>query len=297
MSLLTLAVTTSCAMPQTQISLPVGTTITADAKGARAKASLLLGRAEFALAIEQYRAILRDTPDDRDATEGLALAYDGLRRFDLADRYFQIALALAPRDPGPYRHYAAALRRQGRTGEATVLDQDMRAMIAGAPADPTATELVRATPVATPVAASLPPPPAGPGAVASLRDADRSRLIRVSLGEVRLVTIAPSTSLRAPRIVNAAPRQGIAARMSSYLQQKGWSKLGTGDSGTRLAVSRVIFPPRARAQALRLVATAPFRVEAIEVSKAERVQFLLGDNAMAFDTRLLRAVPGKSNRS
>lgn len=292
-----LIIINSCAAPRTQFSLAAGTYIPADVGTARSKAALFIADHQFALAIEQYRTIMRDKPDDRDAIEGLAIAYNGLQRFDLGDRYYQQALALAPRDAGLYGRYAAALRGQGRADEAATLDHDMQAMLAGAPVDPIARETVQtANADVTRLDQSaivglkpplvIPVPPPSPAAV-------QSRLVRVSLGEVRLVTTASlaSTSFSRPiGILNAARVTGIATRMTGYLHKKGWARLAKGDAPYQLAVSRVIYPPLRRAQAMRLIATTPFKVEAVVSSKADHVQLLLGTNAVAFDARL-RDVP------
>jgi hypothetical protein len=60
------------------------------------------GRAQLdaglnALAIEAFRAEIRSNPDSADAYNGLAVAYGRIGRDDLAQRYFETALA---RDPG-----------------------------------------------------------------------------------------------------------------------------------------------------------------------------------------------------
>jgi tetratricopeptide (TPR) repeat protein len=59
------------------------------------------GRAQLAagleaLAIESFRAEIRFNPDNMDAYNGLAVAYGRIGRNDLAQRYFEIALAKDP---------------------------------------------------------------------------------------------------------------------------------------------------------------------------------------------------------
>ncbi len=55
-----------------------------------------LGAGLEALAIESFRAEIRQNPDSADAYNGLAVAYDRLGRADLAQRYFETALAKEP---------------------------------------------------------------------------------------------------------------------------------------------------------------------------------------------------------
>ncbi|MGL5839171.1 MAG: tetratricopeptide repeat protein [Sphingorhabdus sp.] len=63
---------------------------------ARGKAHLALG--QNALAISDFRAALRSTPDSATAYNGLGIAYDRIGRRDLAQLYFELAVANAPSD-------------------------------------------------------------------------------------------------------------------------------------------------------------------------------------------------------
>lgn len=288
--------------PRLQVSLPAGTLISGNASLARAE--LFLGKADYGLAIDEYRKVLRDTPDSAAAIQGLAISYDRLQRFDLSDRYFQQALALSPRDQGVYRAYAASLRSQGRTEEAANLSADMQAMLAmnepSSGAQAAATVPVSARPVDTATLA-LPPAP-GPANTAPVAVASAGpRLERMSLGEVRLVThdvpvprrtvsvdisrlmAAPLRATRATKIVNAVGRPGIAGRYRQYLLAKGWATLDKGSATFRLASSRVIFPPANRAEALRLIGSLPFPAIAVPTQKADRIVVLVGRDALGSD--------------
>ena len=55
-----------------------------------------LGAGLDALAIESFRTEIRQNPENADAYNGLAVAYDRLGRSDLAQRYFETALAKQP---------------------------------------------------------------------------------------------------------------------------------------------------------------------------------------------------------
>ena len=68
---------------------------------AESTSMLQRGRAQLAagleaLAIESFRAEIRFNPDNMDAYNGLAVAYGRIGRNDLAQRYFEIALAKDP---------------------------------------------------------------------------------------------------------------------------------------------------------------------------------------------------------
>lgn len=312
-----LAATSGCMTSAGSYALPEGTRFTTDSAASPAAAARLLADGNYGLAIEMYRRMLAAAPDDADATEGLALSYDRLRRYDLSDVYFQKALALAPRNEPFYRAYAASLTAQGRQDEAALLDVDRRAMLAAA------------TPDAGPLpAAAIPPSPAAPAAALPVLAGaaavpplpqpavpERPRLEQLAPGVVRLIlppepapvgsptvsipipprAAAPASKppvgveapgvLRNTMVINAVGRKGIAGRVQSYLATRGWQPLDRGDSGTRIVTSRILYPPAAEPVARKLAQALPFSTRLYAVAKANRVQLLVGGNALRFDTK------------
>ncbi|WEK42503.1 MAG: LytR C-terminal domain-containing protein [Candidatus Sphingomonas colombiensis] len=302
-----LLATAGCSRATVRADVPEGTRFTADAKGSADKAARLLTDGNYGLAIEMYRRMVAIDPDDAGATAGLARCYDRLQRYDLSEVYFQKALALAPRDPALYRAYGASLRAQGRQAEAELLAIDMDAMLApagaaaavvanaGAGKSPAPTRDAEGIGVVLASVAAVPPaPPALPG----------QRLERVAPGVVRLVMpqmryadigrpsaaagnlqVVPPVNapLRNTLIVNAVGRKGIAGRVQSYLSGRGWQSLDRGDAKGYLTVSRILYPPAEQATAKRLAQAVPFRTRLYPLSQANRVQLLIGENAIGFD--------------
>ena len=88
----------------------------------------------FGLAIDAFRRAIRQLPQSIEAYDGLAASYDHLGRFDLAQRYYEEALAFAPADPHLQAHYAASLRAHGMIREA----EQLEALAAAMPATPAA---------------------------------------------------------------------------------------------------------------------------------------------------------------
>lgn len=310
-----------CTSSAKRTALPEGTRFTAATDASSVAAARLLADGNYGLAIEMYRRILAATPDDPAAVEGLALCYDRLRRYDLSDVYFQKALALAPRNEAFYRAYAASLTAQGRQDSAALLDLDMRAMLAAASATPAAPPLpaqpvTPTPPTAAPALASAAAAPVAPAPVV----ATGPRLEQLAPGVVHLIlppalgagrgailaspptpvpvsaparaaspkplaaTLTPG-ALRNTMVVNAAGRKGVAARVQSYLAGRGWRPLDRGDSGMRIAVSRILYPPSGEATARRLARTVPFPTRLYATTQANRIQLLVGGNALRFAAR------------
>ncbi|MFA5969243.1 MAG: LytR C-terminal domain-containing protein [Sphingomonas sp.] len=286
--------------------------------GSLDKARALLTQAQYGLAIDEFRKSLRDNPEQVGAVEGLALCYDLLGRYELSDRYYQQALALAPREERIYRNYVASLSRQGRQRDAANLVGDLRAMQALA-ADPLAVAanqpgravMVQDDRLATPRQGqdgesppnlSSPPIPEGP------------HIVRDSLGEVRLITLAaanqsprgsvaaavgqphragPALAQRLPmvpaqrvvlatRVVNAVGARGLATHFRNVLAQGGWQGLERGDARFRLIRSRVLFPPERREEAMRIVAALPAQFRAVPSSEVNRIVILVGRDAVQY---------------
>lgn len=304
-----------CTSSAKRTALPEGTRFTAATDASSVAAARLLADGNYGLAIEMYRRILATTPDDPAAVEGLALCYDRLRRYDLSDVYFQKALALAPRHEAFYRAYAASLAAQGRQESAALLDIDMRAMLASASATPAAPPPAQPVapppPTAAPALASVAAAPVAPAPIV----ATGPRLEQLAPGVVHLIlppahsagkaaiSVLPQVSASAPApvvspkptaatltpgalrntmVVNAAGRKGIAARVQSYLAGRGWRPLDRGDSGMRIAVSRILYPPSGEATARRLARAVPFPTRLYATTQANRVQLLIGGNALRF---------------
>ena len=315
-ALIGLAVAASgCTSSAERTALPEGTRFTAATDASSVAAARLLADGNYGLAIEMYRRILVATPDDPAAVEGLALCYDRLRRYDLSDVYFQKALALAPRNEAFYRAYAASLTAQGRNDAAALLDVDMRTMLASADAmpasPPPSTQSVMAPPPAvapalagaaavpampTPVTPTGPrleqlapgvvhltlPPARGAGKAAIPAGSTVTVSAALPVASPKPMGAVTPGALRNTMVVNAAGRKGIAARVQPYLVGRGWRPLDRGDSGMRIAVSRILYPPSGEATARRLARAVPFPTRLYATTQANRIQLLVGGNALRF---------------
>lgn len=231
------------ASPVSQAAKPLPARI-AEARG-------LLALGNVGLALESFRIAQRDDPASTDALSGIAACYDRMGRFDLSRRYYEEALAHAPKDSALLAAFAASLDLQGKSVEAA----SVRRELAGsndAPALASNTVTVELPP-ARPVA-SEPRVVREAGSEAETLAIAGPRLERLSLGEVALVTtpqprwrtevveqrqasttvrfvpLAPERRLVKVRVLNAARHQGLAARTRVALARKGWERVSIGDA-------------------------------------------------------------------
>lgn len=86
-------------------------------------------------------------------------------------------------------------------------------------------------------------------------------------------------------VLNAARRQGLAARTRGVLAQHGWRKLAIGDARRVRQTSLILYPANRRALALRL--GAQFGIPIAKHASGREVVVLLGRDATKF-----RAVRG-----
>lgn len=171
---------------------------------AEARGQLVLGN--VGLAIEGFRAALREQPDSVEAMRGLAASYDAMGRTDLSRQYYEAALALAPHDARSLNAFAQSLEGQGKLKQALEVRSEAAAANRKPAALSTAYSLAPVPVAATgrivddvavaalgpSVTIALPPPrpvAAAPQPIARAAVAvDGPRLQRLSLGEVALLT-------------------------------------------------------------------------------------------------------------
>lgn len=257
-------------------------------KGETANGRVVLGLTQLALgnvglAVESFRRALREEPDNHRAMLGLAECYLVMGKPSLARRSVEQALALRPDLPELYRALAAAAEGEGRVQEAIALRREAQVRSAS-PA-----QSVQPT-IARPPRQS-PPAPSSSVTIDLTLHALRHkgpRLVRLSMGEVALVTKAkspferaghgPDATVHAPlRILNAARVRGIAAGTRKALAAKGLSGMEIGDWVERKEHSELRFGAADRARARTVAASLPFEVKLVE--RAGPIVLLVGRNA------------------
>jgi len=161
------------------------------------------------LALTAFRLALDEEPQSVRTLNGLAACYDRLRRFDLADRYYQRALALDPRSAQTLNNlgYSHLLRGSG-AGDLALARQYLeqaRALDAGNTV--VAANLARLVEQAP--AAQAAPAVAGLGGGVSIVQPGAAWIERASAVEQRLVT-APDAA-----VADLAQRFGLAPQVAA----------------------------------------------------------------------------------
>lgn len=86
-----------------------------------ARARTFLASKQYGLAIELFKGASRDPALEVESLNGLAIAYDAIGRRDLAERYFQRALAANPADGRTQRNLAALYAVTGQQQKRSAL--------------------------------------------------------------------------------------------------------------------------------------------------------------------------------
>ena len=282
------ALAASCASPQSELKIrPISAGH--QAVGLQeAEGQLALGN--IGTALEGFRTVLRDQPGNPRAAVGVAHAYEGMGRFDLAHTWYETALAAAPNDAAILTELAALLDHQGRSADAASVRAEAAAL-RSTPASPSTespTSLadagaLEAGPSATITLAPVQPVQSASAAVASAPAniaqvrAPGPRLERLSFGEVALVTRSEpiwtaqmvkqsgrSATVRfvpvrpVARLLNAARQQGLAARTRARLAVRGWNPVQIGDAPAVREKTLVLYPTAELPKAKRLAAEFGF---------------------------------------
>jgi tetratricopeptide (TPR) repeat protein len=295
---------TGCSSTAEKISIrPVGDRSAQQRPGSD---ELAYGRAQLRLgnvgtALEAFRKVQRQQPDNAEALAGIADSYTAMGRDDVARRYYEAALAMAPDDPALLKavsppaaaHAQNLATAQVPTNAATPAKQE--APIPEGSASVTV-QLPPATPAALPHAATAPVAPhlerVSPAEVALVTTAkpmwQAVIVARTSVSTtVRWVPIRSAAAETPIRVLNAARYQGLAARTRRLLYSQGWRRLAIGDAPRVRSSSLVLFPATQETRAKSLAAQLGFR--AASTSGGDSIIVLLGRDAARFRMRRQRA--------
>jgi tetratricopeptide (TPR) repeat protein len=279
----------SCASPNAAVkvrALSSGPDITS---AADAEAQLALGN--VGLALEGFRAALRQNPRNVRALTGMAHSYEQMGRFDLSRKWYETALAEAPESGKILTDFAASLDIQGKSAEAASVRAEVAELANSSPlravsgpmepqiAPVVASSVTVALPAAAPAHTREETPTIAPVHLAMQRQPLEigPRLERLSQGVVALVTrgkpvwraqLVEKTDKSATfrfvevrpvaRLLNAARIEGLAARTREMLVDSGWKRITIGDAPAVRDKSLILYPSSKLATAKRLAAQFSF---------------------------------------
>lgn len=254
-----------------------------------------LATGNIALALENFRKELRENPNSIDARNGLAVAYDRLGRFDLSQRYYEEALAIQPENKMLLSNLDYSLSMQGKKQNTHEIPQTAE----NSTSEPIEPVVVRNDKLSPSIS------PEGTRITATVSFDDKIQphpdqwLERTSPHMVQLVTLKPSDSLRPwltnvtrdrklppVFVLNAARRQGIAARFSAEVHNKGWSAGGVGNSKYRSAKSKLFYDPAMGKEALQLAWSLSILPVMHARPGVKGLVLYIGRDAISVDTKI-----------
>lgn len=294
----------SCSSPEAGIKVRAASSGPEVTSVAEAEGQLALGNA--GLALEGFRAALRQQPGNVRALTGMAHCYEQMGRFDLSRKWYELALAAAPESRTVLADFAGSLEIQGKTKEALLVRAEAKQVAQAQSESPASPEAVSAgnSPMAATVTLTL-PAPAPPAREAEAKDERQvsnakrpaPRLERLSLGEVALITgDAPvwhaklvsrtpqSATFRfvearpVARLLNAARIEGLAARTRAHLVERGWKDIAIGDAPAVRQETLILFPSSREAMARRLA--SQFRFGRLHEFEGRDIIVLLGRDSV-----------------
>lgn len=180
-------------------------------------------RGEYALAIESFRRQVRFAPDAADGYNGIAACYDMMGRFDLSEKFYQMALARSPTDGRIYRNMARSLDMQGRKGEGQALLAEWDAIQSGKMVVAMVPEAAVAEPTATTAIASALPvvavAPADLSNLPALPPSPSSSDMATSVPSVASPMVEPQKAVAAVRGTEIAAQPAMPAAAPVSLER------------------------------------------------------------------------------
>lgn len=133
----------------------------------QARAQLALGN--VGLALEGFRQLQREQPENAEVFAGLAACYSAMGRYDVARQNLEFALAYSPDNPALLTALASSLERLGEKEQAVQVQAEAARLSAPRPMARVAMQASPVTPLGVPRAGSVTVKLPEPAAVAAVR--------------------------------------------------------------------------------------------------------------------------------
>lgn len=264
---------------------------------------------DYGLAIQSFSADLERDPKSIASLNGLAIAYDRLGRVDVAENYFNQALAVDPNSAVTLSNMAYYRMTHGDTKTAAELFERASASLAPGTWDRTHEEIASALhnnkvalarlaaehDASTATAVPVPQPP-----IERLNDKEWAFHGSQSpaAAPAAPAQAAPQADVAAPRtridVVNASGRWRMARHIGHFLARRGVAvgRLLNAQSFGR-ARSVLFFRTESRQSAETVNGLLPVRVRLIEVRRSgQAMELVAGHDLDAFDRKIAEADGG-----
>jgi len=215
------------------------------------RASKAIESRDYAEALDLLQAAKQEAPGDVRVLNAMAVVYDKLGRFDLSDRYYQLALGVDPQSPVVLANIRYSERLQ-------TLAQHLRP------------EIVLA-------AGAFPAPPAAK-TVAEPAAARLAGGVQIAEAPLRPTRVAPLLVGSSLIVVNATGRAGGAEPVRHLLASSGWTVRTEREVRPIQTRSQITFAAAHRSVAEALARTLPFEVTLVRCSVAcPGIELVLGE--------------------
>jgi tetratricopeptide (TPR) repeat protein len=209
-------------------------------------AKAAINRRDYARALDVLQLAKQRSPDDARVLNAIAVVYDKLGRFDLSNRYYQLALAEEPNSPIVMANLRYSERLAAYAG-------GLRSGVA----------LAAASPAPAPAAA-----------------APKTPQITLAQSAVQPVRAAPLLVGGSLLVVNASSQPGAPEQVRAQLASAGWTVRTQLQIRPVQAGSQIIFAEPHRRVAEALARTLPFQV-ALQTCTVDcsGLELVVGENA------------------
>ena len=222
-----------------------------------ARASSAIEERDYAEALDLLQVAKQTSPGDVRVLNAMGVVYDKLGRFDLSERYYQLALVSEPQSPIVLANIRYSARLQ-------TLAQSLRPEMVLAGGATTAQPLPAAAKAGDPSNPQL------------------SGGVRLAQGALRPVRVTPLLAGGSLMVVNATGRASAGEPVRRLLASSGWTVRAAQEVRPMQARSQITFAEAHRPIAEALARTLPFRVALVECpGGCSGLELVLGRSAVA----------------
>ena len=230
-----------------------------------ARGQLVLG--DVGIALETFRTLSRQQPENPDAYAGIAACYAAMGRYDIARQNYEFALAYAPNDPELLTALASSLDRLGQADQAAQIRLEAARLRTG-PAVPVAVAQTSVTPLAVPrvssVTVKLPAPSTAPDARPRQAIVEQNAVPEIAAPQLSAPEVRLSSAPLKPKWIELASNVEMATPAPPETVQAPAPAIAAPETTPRaVKLSSTAFAPDKTEMAANARVSIPVPVEAL----------------------------------